>query len=278
MRWGTALRTAPPHPVMTLFSRQQKHSKTPAVSASTWRQHLSLIGHFCSLSSQRRSLCSCSFVNWLPHYLCNPCSTRSLARHSVWHTESACRSIPGVWLVQRGNANRQEKEEMGQRRLNCRSLSINPRPLLPPPNARGSGMTFSQTHFERKIQLGLGFRVRLLPLRGVKHHSRWIKPAKQRCFTWHIFFSNSPLLCTLSSPLEKDKRQYVRYWARNELILSKWCSPGSLYVFFDPLADWTLFLTFKCLASVTAICISFLLKKKSCFLSRRYTVSNYVPL
>lgn len=234
MRWGTALRTAPPHPVMTLFSRQQKHSKTPAVSASTRRQHLSLIGHFCSLSSQRRSLCSCSFVHWLPHYSCNPCSTRSLARHSVWHTESACRSIPGVWLVRRGNANRQEEEAMGQRRLNCRSLSINPRPLLPPPNPRGSGMTFSPTHFERKIQLGLGFRVRLLPLRGVKHHSRWIKPAKQHCFTWHIFFSNSPLLCTLSSPLEKDKRQYVRYWARNELILSKWCSPGSLYVFFRP--------------------------------------------
>lgn len=56
--------------------------------ASTWRQHLSLIGHFCSSSSQRRSLHSSSFVHWLPHYSCNPCSTSSLARHSVWHKVS----------------------------------------------------------------------------------------------------------------------------------------------------------------------------------------------
>lgn len=84
MKWATALRTEPPHPVLTLVSKQQKHSQTPAVSASTWRQHLSLIRHFCSLSSQRRTLCSCSFVHWLAHYSCNPCSTRSLARRSVW--------------------------------------------------------------------------------------------------------------------------------------------------------------------------------------------------
>lgn len=152
----------------------------------------------------------------------------------------------------------------------------------PSPHPRGSGMTYSQTHFERKIQLRLGFRVRRLPLRGVKHHSRWIKPAKQHRFTWHIFFSNSPLLCTLSRPLEKDKRQYVRYWARNELILSKWCSPGSLYVLFC-------FFFCSCRLNVISyfqmfsLCDSYLYlipleEKKSCFLSRRYTVSNYASL
>lgn len=229
MTWGTALPTVPPPPIQCWHLFRDSRNTPRLLQSPSPRE-----GNTCLLSDisvhyhLKGALC-------VPALSCTCCLIihvilvqLAASRDTAWYTESARRSVPGVWLVGRVNTNQQGGKAMGQRRLNRRSLSVNLSSL------NLEGVAYSQTHFERKIQLRLGFRVRLLPLRGVKHHSRWIKPAKQLHFTRHIFFSNSPFLCTLSSPLEKDKRQYVRYWARNELILSKWCSPGSLYVFFSP--------------------------------------------
>lgn len=170
---------------VTLVLRQRRHSKDScSLRLHVKARPVSYRTFLFIIISTALSV----FLHWLPHYSCNPCSTGSLARHCLTHrvsTQDASRRRIG-W---------EGEKATGQRLLNCRSLSINtPLPTHPTttPHPPGSGMTYSQTHSERKIQLRLWFRVRLLPLRGVKHHSRWIKPAKQRRFTQHIFLFKLP--------------------------------------------------------------------------------------
>lgn len=235
-----------------LFWDSGDTQKTLAVSASTWRQDLSLIGHFCSLSSRRHSRCSCTgclIIHVILVQLAASCDT-------VWHTESARRTLPGVGLVERV---KKQRDRDSSTAVLCPLTP--PSPPTPPPHLTLLGVAWlTLKHIlsgKSSSGCGSGLGYCLWEELSITQGGSNLRSSAASLNTFS--FSNSPLLYALSSPLEQDKRHYVRYWARNELNLSKWCSPGSLYVVvFFPSCRLSIISYFQMFSLCAAICIFYL--------------------